>query len=286
MLFFAGIPAGIIIEKRGCQFTALLGAILYTLSFLGSYFAPCIEVLYITLGIGTGFSHGLLTVVVFTIVSYYFDKKLGMAIGFTQAGVGIGLFIFSAVNGYLLATYGLQGTFLILTALAGNTIPLAMLMKQPESHTTQTSKNVEALHDDSSKEYMCEKQSLLADNEKQSLIPDNTKQSLGGQPCIKDGEKQSYHKDIDGERDHHNSICCDRHSFLYTIGLDLFTNRYYTLLTVANTLITLPHNIVPTILPDHIKWNGGKKFQLYIANKKQCLFDLLGSNMSTITFLA
>ncbi len=270
MLFFAGIPAGVIIEKRGCQFTALLGAILYTLSFLGSYFAPCIEVLYITLGIGTGFSHGLLTVVVFTIVPYYFDQKLGMAVSFTQAGVGIGLFIFSAVNGYLLAMYGLQGTFLILTALAGNTIPLAMLMKQPESHTTQTNDHVETLNDDLSKEYIGEKQSLLADNEMQSLITESKKQSLvpgeKRQSYIKDGEKQSLLKisnnvmdtKLDEGLDHPNSNCCDRHSFLYTMGLDLFTNRYYTLLTVANTLITLPHNIVPTILPDHIKWNRGK----------------------------
>ncbi len=188
-----------------------------------------------------------------------------MAIGFTQAGVGIGLFIFSAVNGFLLSTYGLQGTFLILTALAGNTIPLAMLMKQPESHTTKTNDHVETLHDDLSKEYMDEKKAFQDDDERQSLIADNTKQSHGGQPCIKDGEKQSHYKDIDRERDHHNSKCCDRHSFLYTIGLDLFTNRYYTLLTVANTLITLPHNIVPTILPDHIKWNGGKKYQPYFA---------------------
>ncbi len=55
--------------------------------------------------------------------------------------------------------------------------------------------------------------------------------------------------------------CCDVGSFIYTTGIDLFKNRYYTLLALATTFITLPHNVVPTILPDHIKWTGGTEVQ-------------------------
>ncbi len=57
------------------------------------------------------------------------------------------------------------------------------------------------------------------------------------------------------------SGCCDISSFLYTIGLDLFKNKYYTLITLATAVITLPHNVVPTFIPDHIKWIGGTVFQ-------------------------
>ena len=67
----------------------------------------------------------------FAIVPYYFEKRLGMAIGFTQAGVGIGLVVFSVLNTYLVVTYGLQGTLLILAGIAAHTIPLGMMMQKP-----------------------------------------------------------------------------------------------------------------------------------------------------------
>ena len=169
MLYFAGIPAGVIIEKRGCRFTALLAGITYTLSFLMSSFAPTLEVLYVTLGMGTGFSQSLLGVVIFAIVPQYFDKKLGMAVGLTQTGVGVGLFVFSALNGYLIATYGLQGTLLILSSIAAHTIPLGMMMRRPIPDTTEHARKPP---DQTTTEDKDERQSLLASDKIQSSLID------------------------------------------------------------------------------------------------------------------
>ncbi len=166
VLHFTGLPAGVVIEKRGCRFTALLAGIMYTLSFLTSCFAPTLEVLYITLGLGTGFSQGLLAVTVFAIIPHYFNTKLSMAVGFAQAGVGIGLFVFSALNGYLIAMYGLQGCFLILTGIAAHTIPLAMMMQKPH-HTKEHERKQ---HDQVRRESKSERQCLLANDKKQSPL--------------------------------------------------------------------------------------------------------------------
>ncbi len=163
---FSGLFAGAIIEKKGYMFTAILAGVIYTLSFLISSFLPVIEVLYLTIGVGTGISTGLLAVVAVGIIPLYFDKKLGMAIGLTQAGVGIGLLVFSALNGYLIGTYGLQGSFLILAGIAAHTIPLGMLLHMPHMHT-QKAKN----------EITCK--DILVATERHSLLADDTEQLKG-----------------------------------------------------------------------------------------------------------
>ena len=252
MLYLTGLIAGVIVEKRGVRFTALLAATIYTLSFLTSYFALTVEVLYVSLGIGTGISQSLLGVLVYTILPYYFDEKLGMALGFTNAGVGIGFMCFSTLNGYLVGTYGLQGTFLIHTAIAANTAPLGMMMQKPPN-TRDSARKIE--DSTGSQDEGSEKQSLLADDKLQKTKDGLVMSTPNGNVDAIDLEK-------DVMPDKAKKSCCeDGSSFFYTTGLDLFTNKYYTMLIVATSFIMLPHNSVQTIIPDHIKWIGGAEWQ-------------------------
>ncbi len=254
MLYLAGLIAGMIIEKKGCRFIALLAGCIYTLSFLTSCFAPSLEVLYISLGIGTGFSQSLLNVTVFAIIPHYFDQKLGMAVGFTQSGVGIGLLVFSALNGYLVATYGLQGAFLILAGIAAHTIPLGILMRKPASITVRKLENETTTLD-----VPDERQFLLTD-EKQSLLENgNDLRSNEFEIPIKSEDDFNSESNMPDKK--HHSCYWHITSIFYTTGLDLFKNKYYTLLVLATTFISLPHNMVPTIIPDHIKWTGWTEFQ-------------------------
>ncbi len=258
-LYLTGLIAGIIIEKRGYRFTSLLGGIIYTISFLTSCFAPTLEVLYVSLGIGTGFSQGLLAVTVFAIIPHHFDEKLGMAVGFTQAGVGMGLFIFSALNGYLVATYGLQGTFLILTGVAANTIPLGMLMQKPPE-PKEHAKTIEC--EKAKQDVGTERQSLLRDEEQAPSKSSNDIKTTEFEMHTKAQDNLNYNSNLDMTPERGNNFsCCDIASMFHTIGLDLFKNKYYTLLLVATLFISLPHNVVATILPDHIKWTGGTELQ-------------------------
>ncbi|KAH8041442.1 hypothetical protein HPB51_015804 [Rhipicephalus microplus] len=64
-------------------------------------------------------------------VTQYFDKRRGAALGLNLAGATIASLVFPKLYEYLLAEYGLHGTFLIVGASMGNVVPLAMLMKAP-----------------------------------------------------------------------------------------------------------------------------------------------------------
>ena len=212
-----------------------------------SAFAPSLEVLYVSLGIGTGFSQNLLRTTVFAIVPYYFDQKLGIAIGFTQAGVGIGLFFFSALNGYLVATYGLQGAFLILTGVAAHTIAFGIMMRKPSDVIAQHVKKM-GNETNSRKNIDIEKNDL--------------KLNEFNMPIKDEDEAKGNYSEQDNPTGRKNHIdCCNITSLAYTIGLDLFKNKYYALVVLATSFIVLPHNIVPTIMPDHIKWTGGTEIQ-------------------------
>ncbi len=268
-LYFAGLIAAVIIEKKGCRFAAILAGIIYVLSFLTSCFTPTLEVLYVSLGMGTGFSQSLLVVTVYTIVPYYFNKNLGMAIGFTNAGYGIGLFIYSALNGFLVATYGLQGTFLILTAVAANIIPLGLMMRKPpntKGHATKMQDHAAEQDED------CEKQSLLTENKPGDFVKEAEEQSLlKSRNDARNTESELFNfndnlEPVDIGKDmtpskKQNSSCQNTASFFYTSGLDLFTNKYYTILILATTFISIPHHVFHTVIPDHIKWTGGTEWQ-------------------------
>ncbi len=80
----------------------MAGALLSSLSCLSSSFAHSLEVLYFTLGVMFGCAACIMQVVNQSIVPFYFHKRLSMAIGITMTGVGFGLFVFSALNEYLL----------------------------------------------------------------------------------------------------------------------------------------------------------------------------------------
>ncbi len=252
MIYLTGLIGGVIIEKRGARFTALLAATTYIISFLTSCFAPNLEVLYVSLGIGTGFSQSLLGLSVYTILPYYFDQKLSMALGFTNAGVGIGLLVFSALNGYLVATYGLQGTFLIHSGIAAHTIPLGMMMRKPPDTKScvRTMQDQAAEHNEGS-----EKQSLLAE-----FKPRETNDELAMSTFNDNSDSIDLERDMTSNKEK-NSCCPNGSSLFHTTGLDLFKNKYYTILLVATTFIILPHNVVQTIIPDQIKWTGGTESQ-------------------------
>ena len=144
--------------------------------FLASYFAQTIEVLYVTLGFGIGFANNLVLLVGFTIIPHYFDKQRGMALGITQAGNGIGMFIFFPLNGYLVSTYGLQGSFLLLAAISLHTIPLGLLIKEP-------------LHEQS------QDANLKADVQELHSMPQNY-ETLGDNNKITDSDSEAYKEEL------------------------------------------------------------------------------------------
>ncbi len=215
------------------------------------------EVLYGTLGFGTGMATSIMNLVAFTIIPHYFEKKRGMAVGLTQAGVGIGLLTFSALNTYLVSTYGVQGALLILSAISLHAIPLGILLRNPSSSQPQ---HEEPNADTGEFESLVgNKTSIYTEEMGVPINAHGVGSSSAQLPKTKDDEFQ-------------NSKLA---SWSYVLGLDLLNDKHFVLLILAVALINLPHNVVPTVIPDHITWTNGSQTQatatlVTIGNANTC----------------
>ncbi len=246
---------------------------------MASCFAETIEVLYITLGIGTGMATSLMTLVGYTIIPHYFDKKRGMALGLTQAGVGISLFVFSALNGFLVSMYGVQGALLILTGVSLHVIPLGSLLHMPD-YAKHTQLNLD--------EKQAELESLIgnrtaSDNMDKKKVHQPSQNINDEVPRDIPDSNQTNALDSDIDNSKYNKL----RSCLYMLGFDLFADKYFTILIITCLFICIPHNIVPTVLPDHMIWTGTSKAEatatlmvIGIANTcgRLCVWNLSKEN--------
>jgi MFS family permease len=84
---------------------------------LTSTFAFSVETLFFTLGVLLGTADGLVYTPIVVGVGFYVDKRRALATGITLCGSGAGAFVFAPLISWLLETYALRGTFLILVCL-------------------------------------------------------------------------------------------------------------------------------------------------------------------------
>ncbi len=197
-----------------------------SISFIINYYFNYFEVIFLTYGVGVGFGTGIIAVANSAILPHYFVKRFNFATGISQTGTAVGMFIFSGLNEFLLNEYGLKGTFLILSAISLNAIPLGLLIRDPIS----TSK-------------------IKGEEERQALISN-----------CKDIQQTDILRD---KSDCFNDTCKEDTQNTTSIwsGLELLKNNHFVLLMLANFLVIISHYVIPTMLPEHIVLMGGSTKQ-------------------------
>ncbi|KAJ8023523.1 hypothetical protein HOLleu_35986 [Holothuria leucospilota] len=73
----------------------------------------------------------------------HFDDKFPVALSSREIGTYVGVALMPALMEYLRSTYGLQGSYLVLGAIAWNCIPCGLLLKHPPGKPTTHSLVVE-----------------------------------------------------------------------------------------------------------------------------------------------
>ncbi|CAG2191425.1 unnamed protein product [Mytilus edulis] len=124
-------------EKYTYRVVIGIGSCLVLIGQTASAFVPKLEFLYITYGIITGMGYGLIFGPCSTILSFYFDKKRGLATGIMASCSGIGNMCFPYMYKYLIENYGLPGTILIAGAVYFHVCPVSMFLRQPIYVTRQ-----------------------------------------------------------------------------------------------------------------------------------------------------
>lgn len=112
-----GPIAGVLVNKFGCRAVTIAGALLASFALFCSIWAPSVETLYITIGMGAGLGFGLIYLPAIVCVTCYFEKKRSFATGIAVCGSGIGTFAFSPLVEYLINELSWQNSLIIISGL-------------------------------------------------------------------------------------------------------------------------------------------------------------------------
>ncbi|XP_060880558.1 uncharacterized protein LOC132952303 [Metopolophium dirhodum] len=102
------------------------GGLLASAGMMYSSFANSISHLYISYGLMVGFGAGLCYSAGILIVNEYFDKRRGLANGFSLAGTAIGALAMPPYLEFLTFSYGYRGGILIVSGMILNTLACSL----------------------------------------------------------------------------------------------------------------------------------------------------------------
>ncbi|XP_060564481.1 monocarboxylate transporter 2-like [Ruditapes philippinarum] len=130
-----GIVSGLLINKFGLSKTTFVSSLLVPLGFTVSFFVSDIFYLYITIGIIAGVGISLSHVCAVTSVNRIFaddEKQLVLCVAIHTASTTSAGIIYPYILNWLVNSYGLSGTFLILGGLYCNSFVLFVFIWQQE----------------------------------------------------------------------------------------------------------------------------------------------------------
>ena len=130
---FMMVPAGRLQDKMGPRLTASLGGVFCGVGFLIASLGQSLAGMVIGFGIlaGTGIGFGYASATP-PAVKWFPPQRTGLIAGLVVAGFGLASVYIAPLANYLLNSFGIQSTFLILgIAFLGIVVLLAQLMKNP-----------------------------------------------------------------------------------------------------------------------------------------------------------
>ncbi|WAR31082.1 MOT12-like protein [Mya arenaria] len=130
----SGPVATAMCNRWSCRSVVLLGSVLCFIGIVISAFAPNIEFLYFSYSIVGGFGRCLTYSPSLIMVTNYFNKRRGLAVGIATAGTGLGMFSFPPLIEALFGEYGYQGALLLLAAISLHTFVSAALFRPLDLH--------------------------------------------------------------------------------------------------------------------------------------------------------
>ncbi|KAF8771521.1 Monocarboxylate transporter 12 like protein [Argiope bruennichi] len=117
----------------GLKKIILFGSFLSSAAIGACFFAEDMVTITILWGVAFGFSFGLGVSFLPQVLSMHFSKHLDKSIGIIVGGECIVSFFLTLLTDYSLKSYGLSGTFLILSCVVLHSVPAAMLIRRPKN---------------------------------------------------------------------------------------------------------------------------------------------------------
>ncbi|KAJ8300055.1 hypothetical protein KUTeg_021574, partial [Tegillarca granosa] len=125
----SGPIASSLSNRFSVRSVCIFGGILSAVGILISGFIPDLEFLYFSFGLLNGFGRSCTHVPALVLVGLYFDKRRGIAIGLSTAGIGFGSFIIPPAIDHLFNEYGYTGAFILMSGLVLNVVVCSSLYR-------------------------------------------------------------------------------------------------------------------------------------------------------------
>ena len=126
--------AGWALDKYGPKIVVLMMGLLTGLSLVLTGFTDSLWQIFITYSLLLAMGLGALFVVPMSVVSRWFDKKRGLALGIASSGVGLGMVIMAPFATYLIANFEWRTAYTVIGIIAWVVvIPLSRLLKKEPS---------------------------------------------------------------------------------------------------------------------------------------------------------
>ncbi|GIY36259.1 uncharacterized protein CEXT_357181 [Caerostris extrusa] len=125
----AGPITGFLSLKFGIRPVMMMGSFIAAIGTGACFFAENIGTVTILWGVVYGFGFGLSSLLLPVAVTRHFIRKRATAISIIYFGSYVGFTILPTIVDFLILTYGLSGTFLLLSGFLLHCIPLSMLIR-------------------------------------------------------------------------------------------------------------------------------------------------------------
>lgn len=162
-LFCSGPIVAGLANNFGCRAVVMGGAVVTSIMYIITAFAPNIYVMMATYGVIGGVSTGCTYIASLIIIAEYFDKKRGIATGITMAGSGVGSFVFAPLVGYIIETNDWKFTMSICACIIFQTCVCGAFLRPLEKSPSSSKPKPVELKDLKQKGVGSEESSNLAE---------------------------------------------------------------------------------------------------------------------------
>ncbi|XP_053404493.1 monocarboxylate transporter 9-like isoform X2 [Mercenaria mercenaria] len=133
LMCLCGPFVSILIASYSCRVCLVLGGILISLSYFVSAFIDNMNYLILTLGVCGGIANSIASIPMSVTLGYYFQERRNTVISLSMAVIGLAMFIASPLSLYLLHSYGLKGTFMIVGGLSAHLCICGVICKPSDA---------------------------------------------------------------------------------------------------------------------------------------------------------
>ncbi|SCO91906.1 related to monocarboxylate transporter 4 [Fusarium oxysporum] len=133
LYFFIGAFSGRLTDAGYFRVTFFTGSLAHVVGIFTASFGSELWIMFVTLGLGVGLGNGLMSCPMLAVMSQYFTKRRGMAVGITMCGSCTGGLIYSSILRQLISSLGFPWTMRVIALIQFVTLAFANICLRPRT---------------------------------------------------------------------------------------------------------------------------------------------------------